>query len=430
MNRTSFQHHRQRGSVLIMIALAAVVLFGFLGIVVDLGHLFVTKTELQSAMDSCSLAAAAELRPGVVPPDPQAINRAVNAGILAGNRNNVDFQSQGAGIAASDILFSDRLSNNTSTFPYGYVSSTSANYATARYAMCARAQGGIGTWFIQVLEDFLGAPSGPKTVGAWAAATLEPSQTNCAIPLGVCEMGSPPSYGLTPGQWIGGRFSSGGGSTGSFDWIDFTPPAGGANELAGLLTGAGQCNLNVTTPVGQTGSLGNAAAKAWNSRFGLYQSGSGNPNLSTATPDFTGYSYTGTNWLSQSNAFPDFQNKRTAFASYGNTVDTVSAGNTITGLSISNAYNVATHGAGGQLATNGADRRLVTAPIVNCSGWQSAQTVPIDAWACVLMLHPIANPTDDVHMEFVSLSNTPGNPCATSGLGGGTAGPLVPVLVQ
>lgn len=415
---------------MIMVAMAGAVLIGFLGLTIDLGRLFVTKTELQSAMDACALAAAAELRPGVTPPDLQAINRAVNAGILAGNRNKVGFQASGAGIGSADVLFSDRLSDNSSSFPYGYVSSATANPVNARYAMCARAQGGITTWFMQVLEGFLGAPSNPKTVGAWATATLMASQINCAIPVGICEKGPAPTYGLTQGMWVSGRFDSGGGSTGSFNWIDFSPPAGGANELAGLLTGNGQCDLNITTPVGQTGGLGNAAAKAWNSRFGIYQNGGGNPNLTSAPPDFTGYSYTDINWPGQSDAYGDFQAKRNAHASYGDTVDTVEAGNTLTSLSLSSAYNVSTHGAGGQLDLNGADRRLVVAPVVDCAAWAGAQTVLIDAWACVLMLHPISQPSDVVHMEMVGLSTDPGSPCATSGLAGGTAGPQVPVLVH
>jgi hypothetical protein len=296
--------------------------------------------------------------------------------------------------------------------------------------MCARTQGGINTWFMQILEGFLGQPTNAKSVGAWATATLAPSQANCGIPIGICKMGAAPTFGLTPGQWVSGRFDAGGGATGSFNWIDFTPPSGGASELATLLTGQGQCDLNVTTPVGQTGIIGNAAAKAWNSRFGVYQNGAGNPNANTAPPDFTGYAYTSINWPAQSNAFPSFQGKRAAFASYGDTVDTVAAGNGITGLSIANSYNVTSHGAGGEHSAKGADRRVTTAPIVDCALWSGSQTVPIEAWACVLMLHPIGSPGDIVNLEFLGLSSAAGSPCATSGLAGGTAGPLVPVLVH
>src|SRR5439155_1179277 len=128
---------------------------------------------------------------------------------------------------------------------------------------------------------------------------------------------------------------------------------------------------------------------------------------------------------SQASAFPNFQAKRSVFASYGNTNDTVSAGNTITGLSVGNGYSVATHGSTGQLGIKGADRRVVTAPIVDCAGWASSQTVPIIDWACVLLLHPIADPGLDVYMEYLGKPSVAGSPCVSFGMAGGTAGPLV-----
>src|SRR5689334_1793528 len=110
---------RQAGATLVMLGLAIAVLMGFAALVIDGGRLFVMKTELQSANDACALAAASELRPGVSPPDTDAVNRAISAGLTAGNRNNIGFQNASAGITASDMYFSDRLSNNTTTFPFG-----------------------------------------------------------------------------------------------------------------------------------------------------------------------------------------------------------------------------------------------------------------------------------------------------------------------
>ena len=87
----------------------------------------------------------------------------------------------------------------------------------------------------------------------------------------------------------------------------------------------------------------------------------------------------------------------------------------------------------------GADRRLATVPVVDCSSWtgSSPQTVPVLGYACILMLHPMANDngpgaTDDVWLEFRGNSADPSSPCATAGsVGGpGSGGPLVPALVQ
>jgi uncharacterized membrane protein len=66
MNRVVPQIHRsrgrreQRGTVAIIVALSALVLFGFAGIAIDVGRLYVNKTELQTAADACALAAAAD----------------------------------------------------------------------------------------------------------------------------------------------------------------------------------------------------------------------------------------------------------------------------------------------------------------------------------------------------------------------------------
>ena len=194
---------------MIMVGLAAAVLIGFLGIVIDLGRLFVTKTEMQSAMDACALAAAAELRPGVNPPDVEAINRAVERGDHGGQpQQRAASRQASAGLTAADIWFSDRLSDNSTTFPFGYVSSGAANPATARYAMCARTQGGINTWFMQVAGRL--PRSTIERQNAWGRGrlpTMAPSQMNCAIPIGLCKKPSDadpsdPLAGMVVGQWV------------------------------------------------------------------------------------------------------------------------------------------------------------------------------------------------------------------------------------
>jgi Flp pilus assembly protein TadG len=409
MRNLTSHRKRQTGVVAPTTALALVVLVAFLGVAVDVGRLFVIKTELQNAADACALAAAQELDGNA-----GALTRAENSGIAAGIRNGVHFQSTPVAIAVSDVKFSTTLSS-ASGDNSNYQTQAAGAPGNARYAMCTATLPGVP----MSLTSIVGV--GPQTVAAAAVATVAPAQASCAIPLGLCSQGPSPSFGFVAGTWYNGRFDAGGGLTGSFNWIDFSPPAGGQSELAALLTGPGQCNTAIGIPVGQTGVLGNAAARAWNSRFGLYQGGGGNPQLNTAPPDFTGYTYTALSWPAQSNALGNFLSPRR------NPNHDSYQGNPATGLSISNAYNVSTAAEHGSF---GANRRLVVAPVVNCSGWASSQTVPIEAYACVLMLHPIGSPGDIVSMEYVGLASDPGSPCATSGLAGGTFGPLIPVLVQ
>jgi len=404
-----FASFRQRGAIGVVVALSLVVLLGFLGVVLDLGRILVVRTELQNAADACALAAAYELDGNA-----SALTRAENAGITIGTRNSMVFQSTPVSVTAADISFSPVLSGAGGSNAVYVTQAGGATPATAKYAMCTLTRAGLP----MTLMALLGA--GAKTVSAQAVATMAPSQSSCAIPLGVCANASGPSFGLTPGQWVSGRFDAGGGLTGSFNWIDFTPPSGGQSELAALMTGQGSCAIQAGQNVGQTGVMGNAAAKAWNSRFGLYQGGGGNPSLSTAPPDFTGYAYTDTSWPAQANALPDFLDiERVAHNTY--------QGNAATGLSLSGAYSSATPA---QLAASGASRRLSVAPIIDCSGFGSSQTVPIIGYACVLMLHPIGSPSDVVRMEYVGRADDPASPCATNGLAGGSFGPKVPVLVQ
>src|SRR6186997_1276180 len=95
---------RQTGAVILTVALTMLFLLGFMGIALDFGHLFVVKTELQTATDSCALAAAQELDGAA-----DALTRATNAGITAGNLNKVNFQGTAAGFVANDVTFSDAL---------------------------------------------------------------------------------------------------------------------------------------------------------------------------------------------------------------------------------------------------------------------------------------------------------------------------------
>ena len=136
---------------------------------------------------------------------------------------------------------------------------------------------------------------------------------------------------------------------------------------------------------------------------------------------------TATNWPAQSNALGDFLARRNTNDPYGTSIND---GNAITGLNISNAYNPTTTAA--QHKAKGADRRLVVSPIVDCAGWATSNTTNIQAWACVLLLHPIGGPNDDVFFEYRGLSSDLNSPCATSGAAGGpgSVGPQVPTLVH
>lgn len=416
--------HQQKGAVIVTVALVLLFLLGFMGIALDFGRLFIVKTELQTAMDSCALAAAQEL-------DGQstALTRATSAGLIAGNMNNVNLQStswsdQGK-IVSTDITFRDA----------GYIATTTA--ANAKYAQCQHTQSGIKMWLLQSMGAFLGdtaAYPNTKNVMALAVATRASAQTTCPIPVAFKPVagGTAPNYGLTVGQWVPLIMAQNAAQGGQIGWANLDG-SNSASETEAEMNGS--CGTKVGDTLGTPGVQA-SIADAWNYRFGIYKN-TGDPAVNH--PDFTGYGYTSTNWPSRQNAYDgtpgtdptgtagNFITKRLAFASCDDTGTRLRGANScesITGLSLSSFQKLAAPGitTGGH-RQYGASRRIVTVPIMN----GASQVID---YACMLMLQPLSIPMTNTQLEFRGNAGDPASPCTTSGLAGGSAGPLVPVLVR
>lgn len=421
--RNGYVPHQERGAVAVIVALSLVALVGFVGLALDLGKLFVAKTELQNSADACALAAARELTGANV----NQLVLAEAAGIATGIRHNVLFQNEPVVVTSGSVTFSETLTGN-------YKSAFTGPGATdLRFARCEVSRAGIANWLIQVLNILPGAGIEEQTVSATAIATLAPSQiTSCAIPVGICREDVPPS--TPPGTWVEGVLKNDEGITGSFKWIDFTPPNGGADEVGENLTGTGVCNLPVTgTEVGQSGYIAKLAAD-WNSRFGIYFGSVKSSDVSNGIgiPDYSGYAYTETNWPSKFDAFSDFKNQRGSNTPY--------QGDSSTGLKIKGSFVDSTF-----LKEHGNDRRLATTAVVDCDDFDGgSSTAPVNEWACIFMLHPInqgnegkggasgSEETTRMYLEYLGRSNEPNSPCATNGVpaGPGGVGPMVPALVR
>lgn len=429
------RHHRQqlpkrqRGAVAVVVGLAIFVLVGMIGLALDSGQLFVNKTELQNAADACALAAARELDG-----TSDGLARGDAAGKLIGTKNLVGFQKTPVVLQDGDITYSDQLAS-------GFANSFDpSDLENVKFAKCKVERTDIRTWFMGLFG--YNDPGKEPKVSASAVATLAPSQTSCALPIGFCEnkeeplegCTNPDKYGLCVGDWRNGKFDAKGNVKGAFNWIDFGEAAGGKSDLSKLLI-KGQCNVSsdqIVEPLAEPGAA-QSAAKAWNSRFGLYFSdANGNNPSPTGNPpaaqDWTGFSYTTkpegvAAWLPQRSAFADYLLHRATRAPY--------QGDDKTGLKIIGHYTAI-----GEKVE--ADRRVVPVPMIDCTQWETTKKIKIDDWACVLLLHPIEIPSGDpkndelgdLYMEYLGLASKPGSPCASYGVGGGTFGPLVPVLVQ
>lgn len=275
-------------------------------------------------------------------------------------------------------------------------------------------------------------------VAAFAVATRGNSQTSCPIPIALRPKtpgAPPPNFGYARGEWITLLMAPGSVPAGYIGWANLDGSSS-ASETERELT-EGNCGTRVGDSLGTPGVQA-SVADIWNARFGLYR-GSGSPAV--MHPDFTGYSYTTHNWPSGSNAYDgptpagadptadDFLAKRLAFASCADTgtqMNGPSGCATIIDRTVNSFNLIATPGptATDGHARYGANRRIAIVPVTN------AYPGSVEDYACMLLLQPISLPPADIQLEFIGAASEPGSPCATSGLPGGTAGPLVPVLVR
>jgi len=406
------KHRRkQGGAVIVTVALSLLLLLGFMGLALDFGHLFVIRTELQTAMDACALAAAQEL-------DGQAdsLTRGTNAGITAGNLNAVDMQSASwsgqARVSAADIAFLDQ----------NYLAT--ATVADVRFVRCQHTQPGTATRLIHTLSVLPGSPAyaGTMNVSASAIATLAPAQSTCPMPLALVPKsgGAKPNYGFVPGEWVT-LLSKTGFTNGQIGWANLDGSSN-ASETTSELNG--HCGTRLGDHLGTPG-VQSAVIDNWNARFGIYKNGSG-PNI--MQPDYTGAVYTTATWATGSNALGDFMSKRQSFTSCWTGVSTVTDCETATGVTLNTFKTLATSGPSGELRQYGTNRRLVTVPVVD-----DATNMHVQDFACMLLLQPIPSPfknDNPVKLEYVGNASTTGSPCTGNGLPGGASGPLVPVLVR
>lgn len=454
---------RQGGAVAIIFGLTVIVLVGFIGLAIDLGRFFVIKAELQNAMDACALSAASQLKPGAS--DPNALARAIAYGnVFSGGspsgpsvKNRVNFQSTELDPAVIQISFAETNAGPYETPPPPGPALTDLSNR-ARYVKCAYPLSGLPIYFMRVL-NLLPTASIPatQTVFAMAVATRGASTAPC-IPIAVCKaQGSNKdnNFGYSVGDWISSVAVNYG--TGNFGWIDFTPPSGGSQELKDNLRGSLQCDVSrIGDRVGAQGTQSDLD-EPWNSRFGWYKS----LTPQEATPDFTGYAYSNEaldqkdkkkypswepNWPAGRNAYDGDPPVGAKYAGVMNFLAARAANapiQTQTSGPIAqqaqppgiptNAYSPITAAQHNSLGRT--DRRIVSAPIVDCSVW-NVQNPPgnaqpqIEGWACVLMLNPMRSgdptkPYSIAKVEFRGLATDALSACSV-GAGGATA----PILTQ
>ncbi|HWJ94094.1 MAG TPA: pilus assembly protein TadG-related protein [Telluria sp.] len=417
---------REDGAIILTFSLMLLFLIGFAAMAIDLGRLFVVRTELQTAADSCALAAAQEL-------DGQstAITRATSAGLTAGNLNRVNMQSADwagqAKLAAGDISFRDAT----------YTTTTAA--ANARYVQCQHTQAGVPTLLLHAMSAFGRTNFGTsRAVAASAVASRGHAQSTCPVPVAIrAKTGfGAPNYGFQVGEWVTIKGKNLGAGPGEMGWYNLDGSSNASETADELAEGGGNCGVKVGDVLGTPGAQ-TSVDKIWNQRFGVYKN---NDGPGTSHPDFSGYAYTKDNWTNAvpQNAFngtpaagshasaENYITKRAKFASLADTGTDLKDGSLIAFKDknkLNSFKSIATPGTGGEHARYGYNRRLVVVPVL------SSSSAVVD-FACMLMLAPMTGPTEDGQMEYRGSAGAADSPCTAGGMAGGSAGPLVPVLVR
>lgn len=258
---------RQRGAVAVLLAIAMFALIGLLGIVVDLGHVGIRKTELQNAADAAALAGVRQLNGQA-----SGVDAAVAAAIAAAAANASDFGKTAVAIADAQIAF-----GATPDGPWSASATARANPAGATFVKVDTtgiAQGTRITWFAPLLAVFSPA-SAPALASTTAAAVAVAGAPICeGVPIFICAQpggfkpGQTYFFGESPGYPVGP------GNIGYFDPVPPGAPSliGGANDMRNVICAGKTYCLGTGTYSSLTQNAFGTMARAFNTRFDNYQS--------------------------------------------------------------------------------------------------------------------------------------------------------------
>lgn len=166
---------RQQGAVAIIVAISLVVLIGMLGLVLDLGHLYVTKSELQNAADAAALSGAKELNRTLA-----GVNNARDRAIEAARRSKYNLNATEVTLVAGDNLWVGSCPDDgTCTMVRINTVTTNAAAADKTFLKVDTGRKSLNTWFIHVL------PSALSSTGTFGMAVAGRYVLNIA-PIGVC----------------------------------------------------------------------------------------------------------------------------------------------------------------------------------------------------------------------------------------------------
>ncbi len=173
---TSGLHARQSGAIAILVGLSLFVLMAVLGLVLDLGHVYVVRSQLQNAADAAALSGAKQLDG-----TPAGVSSAVSYAIATAAQNRYDFNQQ-VNIDIGDISLGS-CPLDSCMVPASSVSTTS-QAAGLTFVKVLIPSGNLDTWFMRAI------PGGQQTVSTYGLAVAGKYVVNIT-PLAVCQLPDP-----------------------------------------------------------------------------------------------------------------------------------------------------------------------------------------------------------------------------------------------
>ena len=394
----------QQGATLVLYALALAVLVLMAGLALDIGHLMLSKTRLQGAVDAAALAAAKTLDESKS--TTQATAAAVQAfgsnAAAAGNSEMAANYSGGNGSLKVTVEYSSTLppfTAGSTTGPYVRVSATGFT---------------LPAWLVQI------AGTTQMTITATAVAGPSPTiNTSCnPVPMlacGTASAGAANLWGYSLNGPTGLKSSAPGNSAvgpGNFQLLQFGAP-GGSVVRQNLAGGYASCISTGNTVQTQTGNQTGPTAQGLNTRFGQYSGGGVSestdpPDVITTgqspalTLDSSGNVVQGSTVITASNIgvlfdYQDYTAQLANPASYN--------------------YQPVTSGGPGVF-----QRRVISVPIGDCTGTANgSSSVSVLGFGCFFLLQPVIQQgsSDYVIGQFIGncdVQGTPG-PAPASGPG-------------
>lgn len=304
MKTGSSLKNRQGGAVAVMVGISMVLLVGFLALVIDLGHLYIAKTELQNGADAAALAGAKELK-GTVTGVASAITMAQQ---LAG-KNYYDLNSKKIYDTTDSETQNDVIDiwvgncpEDTCMSPASSIT-TDAAAANKYFIKVHTRQRDLAAWFAPIFNLVTGgnysitstfgmAVAGRYLIDITPIAMCAVDVSNCPPPVGTCTT-SPCECGYVKGKAYNvAKVNEGAGgiNPGTILYID--PLATSANCTVTntddgrpfVCQGKAAINTGIGTYVYTNTGNSDPFLAALDSRFNDYPS-QGQCDLITAPPD-------------------------------------------------------------------------------------------------------------------------------------------------